>query len=240
VEADATPMPSPIKVLAVSDQVDPRVHSATVRERNPGVQLVIGCGDVPASYLEFLADAMDRPVYFVYGNHVEEATRRSGRLHEPMGCVDLGGKVVHDRWTGLILGGIPGSRRYTADGPMQFSDLQIWWMIVRMTPRLLWNRLRHGRALDVLVTHTPPRHVGDREDPPHQGFTALRAFLERAKPVYHLHGHIHLYDRSEPWQLDHAGVQVINVYPFRLIDLDVPHARPAMSVRATSGESADG
>jgi len=233
----------PIRVLAVSDQVDPRIHSASVRERHPGVQLVLGCGDVPASYLEFLADALDRPVYFVFGNHVEEATRRpNGRLYQPMGCVDLGGKVVHDRWTGLILAGVPGSRRYSGHGGMQFTDLQIWRMLLRMAPRLLWNRLRHGRALDVLVTHSPPRHLGDREDLPHQGFTALRAVIERAHPVYLLHGHVHLYDRSQPWRIGHAGAEIVNVYPFRVLDLDIPHLRPADDgvAAATPGEAADG
>ena len=228
-----------IRVLAVSDQVDPRIHSATVRERNPGVQLVFGCGDVPASYLEFLADAIDRPVYFVFGNHVEEATRHpSGSLSQPMGCVDLGGRVVRDRWTGLILAGVPGSRRYSSHGAMQFSDAQIWWMLARMTPRLLWNRLRYGRALDVLVSHSPPRHLGDREDLPHRGFTALRGFVERARPAYLLHGHVHLYDRSEPWQREHAATRIVNVYPFRVLDLDIPHLRPPDPPPAPAAEEA--
>ena len=83
-----------IRVLAVSDQVDPRIYSASLKERMSDVRIVFGCGDLPASYLEFLADALDRPVYFVYGNHLEEATRQSGgKLYQPMGCIDIGGKV---------------------------------------------------------------------------------------------------------------------------------------------------
>ncbi len=62
-------MPVPIELLAVSDEIDPRLHSASVGERLGHVSLVIGCGDLPASYLEFLADALNRPVYYVLGNH---------------------------------------------------------------------------------------------------------------------------------------------------------------------------
>ncbi len=68
-----------IRALAVSDQIDPRIHSSSLKERMPDVQIVFGCGDIPARYLEFLADALDRPVYFVLGNHLEELTRHGER-----------------------------------------------------------------------------------------------------------------------------------------------------------------
>ena len=175
----------PIRALAVSDQVDPRIYSSSIKERMGGVQIVFGCGDLPASYLEFLADALDRPVYFVFGNHLEEATREpGGKLYQPMGCVDLGGKVVRDDWTGLILAGIPGAPKYGDGEPLQFTEWQIWMMILRMLPRLLWNRLRHGRALDLLITHSPPRDLGDRNDRPHRGFKAIRHLLQRWRPRY--------------------------------------------------------
>lgn len=212
----------PIRVLAVSDQVDPRIYSSTIKERMGDVQVVFGCGDLPASYLEFLADALDRPVYFVYGNHLEEATRKpEGQLYQPMGCVDLGGRVVRDDWSGLILAGIPGSPKYGENEPLQYTEWQIDRMICRMAPRFLWNRLRHGRALDILVTHAPPRDLGDRPDLPHRGFKAIRRMLHRWRPHYMLHGHIHLYDRSEPWLRDFEETTIVNVYPYRVLDLDL-------------------
>lgn len=209
-----------ISVLAVSDTIDPRIHSSSIKERMGDVSIVFGCGDVPARYLEFLADALDRPVYFVYGNHLEELTRRGarGKSYQPMGCVDLGGRVIRDDWTGLILAGIPGSPRYTDGEEQQYTEMQIRWMIWRMTPKLLWNRIRHGRSLDVLITHSPPRDVNDRLDPPHRGFKALRGFLRRFRPSYHLHGHIHIYDRNETWSTMFAETDVINVYPYRRIE----------------------
>ncbi|MGH2548263.1 MAG: metallophosphoesterase family protein [Thermomicrobiales bacterium] len=216
----------PIRVLAVSDQVDPRIYSASLKERMSDVQLVLGCGDLPASYLEFLADALDRPIYFVFGNHLEEATRQSGgKLYQPMGCIDVGGKVIHDSWTGLIVAGIPGSPKYGEGEPLQFTEFQIRWMIWRMAPRLMWNRMRHGRAVDILVTHAPPRDLGDRDDLPHRGFVALRRMLKRFHPKYLLHGHIHLYDRSEPWEFQYEGTSIINVYPYRVLDLDLATLR---------------
>jgi Icc-related predicted phosphoesterase len=213
----------PIQVLAVSDQIDPRIHSSTLKERMPDVSLVFGCGDLPARYLEFLADALNKPVYFVLGNHLEELTRRGehGKPYEPMGCVDIGGKVVRDPASGIILAGIPGSPRYRDGEEQQYTEGQVAWMLRKMSPRLLANRARHGRALDVLITHAPPRDVNDRQDIPHRGFVALRTFLERYRPAYHLHGHVHLYDRGEPSVTRFEQTEVINVYPYRVITFDV-------------------
>ena len=221
----ATPnqnQPPPIPVLAVSDETDPRLHNPTVRERQGHVALVIGCGDLPTGYLEFLADALNRPVYYVLGNHADELRRGCCRSEaaKPMGAIDLGGRVVRDPRTGLILAGFPGSPRYGEHEPAQYAEREIWWMIAKMAPRLLWNRLRHGRGLDVLVTHAPPRHVNDREDPAHRGYEALRPFLRWFRPPVHLHGHVHLYDRSLPSEERFEATRVINVFPYKVVELE--------------------
>jgi len=228
-------MPVPLELLAVSDEIDPRLHSASVGERLGHVSLVIGCGDLPASYLEFLADALNRPVYYVLGNHAAELTRGDGRgkSHYPAGAIDVGQKVLRDPVTGLIFAGFPGSPRYGEDEPLQYSELDVYLMIARMAPRLLWNKLRHGRALDVLITHAPPRDINDREDMAHRGFKALRSFLHWFQPAYHLHGHVHLYDRSQPYSQQFEATDVINVFPYRVVEVQpaavaapVPAATP--------------
>lgn len=223
----------PITVLAVSDEVDPRIHSATLRDRMRHVDLVFGCGDLPATYLEFLADALDRPVYFVLGNHQEELIRQGeqGKRFQPMGGIDLGGRVRRDPSTGLILAGLPGSPRY-GGGPQQYTEAEMLWMVLRMAPRLLWNRFRHGRALDVLVSHAPARDVGDRPDPAHRGFRTIRRFLRWFRPAYHLHGHVHLYDRSQPHSLRFGATEVVNVFPYRLVEIEPFAAREPRSVPA--------
>jgi Icc-related predicted phosphoesterase len=226
-----------IRALAVSDQIDPRIHSSSLKERMSDVQIVFGCGDIPARYLEFLADALDRPVYFVLGNHLEELTRlgERGKHYEPMGCIDLGGKVVRDPFTGLILAGLPGSPKYCDVGTEQYSESQILWKIAKMTPRLLWNKFRHGRALDVLITHSPPRDVNDREDPAHRGFKAIRSFLHWYKPAYQLHGHVHLYDRSVPFATRFEETKVVNVYPYQVVDIETSAVTaPVRSLAETS------
>lgn len=210
-----------LRVLAVTDEVDPRIYSTSVHERMGDVDLVISCGDVPATYIEFLTDMLHKDVYYVLGNHAEEITREGERgvPRHPLGAMDLGFRVLHDKRTGVILAGLPGSIRYVEQSPVQYSEREMGWRILRMVPRLLWNRLRHGRALDVLVTHSPSRNVGDREDPAHRGFWVMRHLIKWARPKYHLHGHVHLYDRSQDHCMKFHDTTVINVYPFQKLEL---------------------
>ncbi len=210
-----------LTILAVSDEVDQRIYSPSVGERMGDVTMVIGCGDVPASYLEFLTDSLHKPVYYVLGNHAEELTREGARGFPrlPEGCINVGGTVVTDPLTGLIIGGLPGSPRYSEREPVQYTEWQMWMMIVRMAPRLIWNRFRKGRALDLLVTHSPPRDINDERDVAHRGFIAMRRFLQWFAPTYQLHGHIHVYDRSKSQSTRHLATEVINVYPYQKLDL---------------------
>lgn len=227
-----------LRVLAVTDEVDERIYSPTLRDRMGDVDMIVSCGDLPASYLEFLTDSLHREVYYVLGNHAEEITRVGvqGMPRHPEGCTDVGFKVVRDSLTGLLIAGLPGSLRYSERDPVQFTELQMKWHMLRMAPRLLWNRVRHGRALDLLVTHAPPRSVGDREDYAHRGFQSLHTFLKWAKPRWHLHGHIHLYDRT----IDHTRTlhetTIVNVYPYQRLELDFP-ALPEREKLKTSAVS---
>ena len=221
-----------IPILAVTDEVDPRIHSETLRQRMGHVEFVVSCGDLPVSYLEFIADALNRPVYYVLGNHTRRCAQR--RACKPNGAIELSGKVVQDPGTGLILAGFPGCLRYEDDQPAQFTERDIGLMAMKMAPRLQLNRLRQGRALDLLVTHAPPRGVNDRTDPAHRGFETFCGFLEQWKPAYHLHGHVHLYDRSQPYQQRFGDTEVINVFPYRLLELETDDATLCAAVKASS------
>lgn len=221
-----------LDVLAVSDEVDPRIYSTTIRERMGDIDLVVSCGDLPATYLEYLTDALRREVYYVLGNHAEELVREGqrGEPRHPLGCVDLGFKIVRDARTGVIFAGLPGSPRYSEGEPVQYTETQMGWRMLKMAPKLIWNRLRYGRALDVLVTHAPPRDVGDASDPAHRGFKVLHPFIRWAKPKYHLHGHVHLYDRSKGFENALNDTTIYNVFPYQRLTLhDVGNERPTFT-----------
>lgn len=206
-----------MRVLALSDQVLDFVYSPSAAQRFSDVDLVIGCGDLPYYYLEFLVDTLHKPVFFVRGNHAANVEYSQTQEREaPWGAIDLHRQLVQHQ--GLILAGFEGSLRYRR-GPFMYTQGEMWLMVLGMLPRLLYNRLRYGRALDVLVTHAPAWDVSDRQDTAHRGFKAFRWLLRAFKPKYHLHGHIHLYDRNEPAIVEFEDTQVINAYGYQELEL---------------------
>ena len=133
---------------------------------------------------------------------------------------------LHDRvgrFRGLLLAGFEGSRRYN-DGPCQYRESEMRLFALRLVPRLLVNKARYGRYLDVLVTHAPPRGIHDQADPAHAGFGAFRWLIETFQPRYHLHGHVHVYDRRKTCVTQVGRTEVVNVYPYRELTLDIPEA----------------
>lgn len=206
-----------MRVLALSDQVLDFVYTPAVAQRFGAVDLVIGCGDLPYYYLEFLVDTLGKPVFFVRGNHAPNVEYSQSEAREaPWGAIDLHRRLIHHN--GLILAGFEGSLRYRR-GPFMYTQGEMWLMVLAILPRLLYNRLRFGRALDVLVTHAPAWDVSDRQDTAHRGFKAFRWLLRTFKPKYHLHGHIHLYDRNEPAIVQFERTQIINAYGYQELEL---------------------
>jgi calcineurin-like phosphoesterase family protein len=188
-----------VLVLAVSDEVDASLYADVSGVRD--ARLILACGDLPFDYLGYLMNALDAPLVFVPGNHDPDVSgyrmSRSGiilragmpaRPPWPDGAVSADRAVVDV--AGLRIAGLGGCRRYRA-GPNQYTPRQQGRRARALARRARWRVIRDGRGVDVLLTHAPPRGVGDREDPVHQGFEALNRLTQRLRPAVLLHGHIH-------------------------------------------------
>lgn len=212
-------MAGAMRVLSVSDRVLDRLYCSNVREMHPDVELIIGCGDLPYYYLEFLVSAFDVPLVYVFGNHDggPQYTADNRQLTGVEGGTYIHGQAVYIN--GLLLAGLSGSMRYRPRAPYMYTESEMRGQIARLVPQLLWNRQRYGRYLDVLVTHSPPFGIHDREDLPHTGFKVFLQMMRVFKPRYLLHGHIHLYRRDTVRQTQVGETEVINVYPFQSIDI---------------------
>ena len=209
------------KLLTVSDEIVEALWTERVAERFGSVDLVLAAGDLPFDYLEFLASALDRPLVFVPGNHDADLTaysRRHGlwlaagfpaRYPGPGGAVNADGRVAEV--AGLRIAGLGGSIRYN-DGPNQWTERQQ----SRRAARLV--RAARGRPVDVLLTHSPPLGVGDRDDPPHRGFACLHTVVTRLNPTVLVHGHIHPYGQPVP-DRSMGETRVLNTVGYRILDL---------------------
>ncbi|MEW2498968.1 metallophosphoesterase family protein [Amycolatopsis sp. CA-161197] len=212
------------KALVVADEVDERLWTGAVRSLD--VDLVVAAGDLPYDYLEFLAGALDVPCVFVPGNHDPDLsgyTRYGGLSMKdgfptewpgPAGGINADGRVVDV--AGLRFAGLGGSIRYN-DGPNQWTQRQQSRRARGLERRAKWRRRRDGREVDVLLTHSPPLHLGDREDPPHRGFACLHRTIATLRPSWLLHGHIHPHGEPVPDRVV-GTTRVRNVVGHRIME----------------------
>lgn len=224
-----------MKILCVSDQIDPLVYSPNIRERYKDCELVISAGDLPMEYLDFIVSSLNKPLLFVFGNHNLEEFRlyhRTGALtstgtHLPLkplppeachGTTYVGFKV--HREGNLLVAGVSGSIRYNA-GLSQYTERQMLFKLLRMLPRLLVNKLKYGRFVDIFLTHAPPEGIHDKEDPCHRGFRCYLWFMRTFKPRFMVHGHIHLYDMQDVRVSRYFDTTVINAYSHHILDFRV-------------------
>ena len=210
-----------MKILAVSDKVLAQLYRSDVKRHYPGIELIIGCGDLPYYYLEFLVSALDVRLFYVRGNHdVGPQYTIEGRiLKQVAGGVDIHASTA--RYNGLLMAGLEGSMRYRPNAPFMYSETEMRANIARLLPWLLRNRVKYGRYLDLLVTHSPPFGIHDRSDLPHIGFKVFNSFLEWFKPRYMLHGHIHIYRHDTVRVTQQDATTIINVYPYRIVDIEL-------------------
>lgn len=207
-----------MKILALSDQVETRIYSPLLKQSFEDVDLVIGCGDLPYEYLEYVVTMLNVPVCYVPGNHDPKYKPDNPNTYAE-GCLNIDQKLVTIR--GLHIAGLGGSIRYKPDGENQYTQSQAYERLLPLLGPLTLARLR-GQRLDLLVTHSPPAGVHDDEDPPHRGLRAINWLITHYHPRYILHGHTMFYKQNlVPNQTVYHGATIINVYPYRVLEIDL-------------------
>lgn len=231
-----------MKILCLSDYVDPLVYNQNIKETFSDVDLVLCAGDLPLDYVDFVVTMLNKPTYFIFGNHnlkdysyYHKNARSMPGEHSDYnnsnfghGGTYAGFKVFKDfnltftdpqtgKTTPLLIAGLSGSIKYN-NSLNQFTDKQMKGKIIKLIPKLLINKIKYGRYLDILLTHASPRHIHDKEDPCHKGFECFNWFIEKFKPAYLIHGHIHLYDAREERVTKVGETTVLNAYAHWIIN----------------------
>ena len=106
-----------MKILLVSDMECPALWDHFRPERVEGVDLIISCGDLKRDYLEFLVTMVNRPVFYIPGNHdVRYLT------NPPEGCECIDDCVINYR--GIRIGGLGGCLKYS-DSAYQYTEKEM-------------------------------------------------------------------------------------------------------------------
>ncbi len=203
-----------MKLLAISDAVEPFLYGAGLSGYASGVEAVVSCGDLPFEYLEYIVTLSGAPLYYVRGNHDPDEEAKA-----PGGCVPLDGRVV-DVGDGVVLAGLAGSRWYSG-GPNQRTERAMRRRAHSLSARISLRKLSGRGRPTVFVSHAPPLGLGDREDPAHAGFESFVGLIDRHEPELWLHGHVHLYgpEDRENRETRRGKTRVVNVYGHRMFEV---------------------
>lgn len=197
-----------MKILAVSDQESKVLWDYYKDGCLKDYDLILSCGDLKAEYLSFLVTMGRSPVLYVHGNHDTSYQKKP-----PFGCDCIEDKLVE--YNGVKILGLGGSRKYSG-GKHQYTEKEM-----RKRIRRLRFALWRAGGVDIVVTHAPIAGVGDGEDLAHKGFEAFRELLDRYKPQYLIHGHVHLcYGQKQTREREYGETRVLNADEKIIIDLE--------------------
>lgn len=187
-----------MRILTLSDEECPALYDYYVPGRLADYDLIISCGDLNAKYLSFIVTMARVPVLYVHGNHDVGYSRTP-----PEGCDCIDDQLIV--YKGVRILGLGGCKKYR-EAPHQYTEKEM----KKRIRKLRWKLWRH-KGVDIVVTHAPPAGVGDSEDVAHQGFESLLELLDKYKPKYLLHGHVHLsYGTDQTRVRTYGDTQVIN------------------------------
>ena len=196
-----------MKILCIADEELTMFYDSYVPGRLKEYDLILSAGDLKAAYLSFIVTMARAPVMYVHGNH-----DTGYAANEPEGCDSIDGKIVEYRGLRILgLGGClwyrPGSHQYTE------SEMK------KRIRKLRWEIARYG-GVDIVVTHAPPKGVGDADDLAHRGFECFLDLIDTYKPRCLLHGHVHLsYGQDRTREREYHGTRVINVSEKYILDI---------------------
>ena len=189
-----------MRILVVADEESKYYWDYYRPGRLDGIDLILSCGDLKADYLTFLVTMGHAPLLYVHGNHDVGYERRP-----PEGCVCVEDRVLN--MAGLRILGLGGSPLYNG-GAHQYTEKQMKRRIWR-----LWLPLWRRRGFDILVTHAPALGLGDGKSLTHTGFQSFRTLMERYRPAFFVHGHVHLsYDPTAKRIRQYEDTTIINAY----------------------------
>lgn len=197
-----------MKILTVADEESPIYYDFYKPGKLHEFDLILACGDLSASYLEFLVTMARCPLLYVHGNHDDSYEKKP-----PEGCICIEDTIYN--YNGLRIMGLGGSQRYRSDGKNMYTEREMRFRILKMQFQLWKNK-----GFDVLLTHAPARGINDLDDLPHRGFESFNSLMDSYQPKYMIHGHIHRnYGVKIPQKTQVGNTMVVNAFEYCKLEI---------------------
>lgn len=197
-----------MKILAIADEESKYLWDFFEKDKLSDVDLILSAGDLKPEYLSFLVTMSNVPVLYVHGNHDDKYARKP-----PEGCICIEDDIYE--YNGIRILGLGGSMRYRP-GENQYTDKEMHKRVKKLKFKLF---RKHG--FDILLTHSPAYQVNDGRDLPHQGFQEFVSLMDKYKPRFFIHGHVHMsYGRQFKRYDKYGDTNIINAYERCLFEFD--------------------
>ena len=208
-----------MRILILADKPAKELWDNFTPGRLDGIDLILSCGDLPPQYLSFLTCFTHAPILYVHGNHDDCYDETP-----PEGCVCIDDALyVHN---GIRILGLGGSIRYKR-GTYQFTQKQMNRRIRKLRPRLFFKK-----GFDILLTHAPAKGLNDGTDRAHEGFAGFLELLDRYRPKYFIHGHVHIsYGLRHKRLAAYGDTVIVNGYEKYILETDAFDRPDAAAVR---------
>lgn len=202
-----------MRILAVADEESRYLWDFYQRDKLENVELILSAGDLAPEYLSFLTTMYAIPVLYVHGNHDDKYAYKP-----PEGCICIDDTIYV--YNGIRILGLGGSMRYRPGGN-QYTEEEMHKRVKK-----LWMKILRHRGFDVLLTHAPAYQINDGRDLPHQGFQEFVRLMEKYKPRFLVHGHVHLsYGRNHQRYDQYQNTHIINAYERCVFDYEDENLR---------------
>lgn len=185
-----------MKILAIADR-QPKIDLSKVIEDN-SIDLIVTLGDLTREDILQLERVTRLPKIGVYGNH------DSGSYMEELGIWDMHLKVWD--YMGYRFGGFQGCVRYKESPDAIMCTQEEAQLLMSGFPQV-----------DIFICHCPPRGINDEEEVAHQGFDALREYIDNNQPRLLMHGHT--YPTTETQVRRHGVTRIEYVYEYKIITI---------------------
>jgi len=164
--------------------------------RQNSIELIMTLGDLTREDLLPLERITHIPKIGVYGNH------DSGTYMPGLGIWDMHLKIWD--YKGIRFGGFQGCVRYKENPDAIMCTQEEASQLMANFPKV-----------DVFLCHCPPRGVNDEEEVAHQGFIALKDYIEHKQPRVLLHGHT--YPTEDTMVKQHGPTRIEYVFEHKII-----------------------
>ncbi len=187
-----------MNVLAIADR-PPKINIPEFVVDNH-IDLIVTLGDLTRFDLLQLEQINNIPKIGVYGNH------DSGTYMPELGIWDMHLKIWD--FKGLRFGGFQGCVRYKENPDA-----------IMCTQEEASKLMANFPKVDVFICHCPPRGINDEDEVAHQGFNALRDYIDDKPPILLLHGHT--YPTEEEVVKQHGLTRIEYIYGHKTVLMDI-------------------